>query len=74
MCRDCENECPTQAFDADTGLSDFERCIECPDRVIKVDERMKDVYADFLANWHLTEEMMNEKKSKIITSAWQAAY
>jgi ferredoxin len=81
MCRDCESECPNQAFDANTGLSDYERCIECmhcvyicPDNAIKVDERMKDVYADFLANWHLTEEMMNEKQSKIITSAWQAAF
>ena len=23
---------------------------------------------------HLTEEMMNEKRSKIITTAWQAAF
>ena len=81
MCLDCERECPTQAFDAETGLSDIDRCIECmhcvyicPDEVIKVDERMKDVYADFLANWHLTEAMMSEKQSKIITSAWQAAF
>lgn len=81
MCRDCESECPTQAFDADTGLSDPESCIECmhcvyicPDKVLKVDERMKDAYDGFLANWHLTEEMMNAKKSRIITAAWQAAF
>jgi len=81
MCRDCENECPTQAFDADTGLSDPERCIECmhcvyicPDKVLKIDERMKDAYASFLTNWHLTDEMMNAKKSRIITAAWQAAF
>ena len=81
MCRDCESECPTQAFDADTGLSDPKSCIECmhcvyicPDKVLKVDERMKDAYDDFLANWYLTEEMMNAKKSRIITAAWQAAF
>jgi Fe-S-cluster-containing hydrogenase component 2 len=80
MCRDCEIECPTQAFDADTGLSDPERCIECmrcvyicPDQVLRVDG-LKDVYAGFLTYWHLTEEMMNAKKSKIITQAWQTAF
>jgi NAD-dependent dihydropyrimidine dehydrogenase PreA subunit/flavodoxin len=81
MCRDCENECPTHAFDADTGLSDPASCIECmhcvyicPDKVLKVDERMKDFYARFLTNWCLTEEMMNAKKGRIITASWQAAF
>jgi Fe-S-cluster-containing hydrogenase component 2 len=80
MCRDCETECPTQAFDADTGLSDPGNCIECmhclyicPDEVIEIDKRMKGVYANFLADWHLTEEMMCAKKSKIISESWQAA-
>jgi NAD-dependent dihydropyrimidine dehydrogenase PreA subunit len=80
MCRDCETECPTQAFSADTGLSDPEGCIECmrcvyicPDEVIKVDKRMKDTYEKFKKSWHLTEDMMNAKRSKIITEAWQAA-
>ena len=81
LCGDCESECPTQAFDADTGLSDPLKCIECmhcvyicPEQALKIDDRMKDVYEDFLEDWHLTEEMMNEKKSKIITAAWQAAF
>ncbi len=81
MCRDCEAECPARAFDADTGLSDPESCIECmhcvyicPDKVLKIDERMQDAYAGFLAHWHLTEEMMDAKKSKIITAAWQATF
>lgn len=80
MCRECETECPAQAFDADTGLSDPGDCIECmhcvyicPDQVLKVDERMEGFYDDFLAHWHLTDEMMDAKKSKIITAAWQAA-
>ncbi len=81
MCRDCETECPTQAFDADMGLSDPERCIECmhcvyicPEKVLRVDERIKDAYEGFLTYWHLTEDTMNIKKSKIITEAWQAAF
>ena len=81
MCRACELECPTRAFDADTGLSDPASCISCmhcvcicPDEVVKVDERMKGAYAGFLTSWHLTEEMMAAKRSKIITEPWQAAF
>ena len=80
MCRDCETECPARAFDAETGLSDPSRCIECmrcvyicPDGVIKTHERVQAAYEGFLAHWHLTEDMMAAKKSKIITEAWQAA-
>ena len=80
MCRDCETECPTQAFNADLGQSDPGLCIECmrcvyicPDDVIKVDKRMKGVYENFKKSWHLTEEMMNAKQSKIIAESWQAA-
>jgi Fe-S-cluster-containing hydrogenase component 2 len=80
MCRDCETECPTQAFDADTGLSDPAACIECmrcvyicPDKVIKIDERMEAYYPSFLDYWHLTEEMIDAKRSRIITEPWQAA-
>jgi NAD-dependent dihydropyrimidine dehydrogenase PreA subunit/flavodoxin len=81
MCRDCENECPTQSFNADTGNSNPETCIECmhclyicPDKVIKIDERMADTYQDFLTYCHLDEEMMAAKSSKIITESWQAAF
>ena len=80
MCRDCEVECPTNAFNADSGLSDPETCIEClhcayicPDKVIHVDKRMKGVYEKFKKNWNLTEEMMMAKRSKIISESWQAA-
>jgi NAD-dependent dihydropyrimidine dehydrogenase PreA subunit len=79
MCRDCETECPTQAFDAHTGLSNPRTCIGCmhcvyicPDKALKVDD-MKAAYDPFLSKWHVTEEMMNEKKSRIITESWQAA-
>jgi ferredoxin len=80
MCRECETECPTQAFDADTGQADPRKCIECmrcvyicPDRVLGVDPRMKEAWPAFLEYFHLTKEMMGQKKSKIITEAWQAA-
>jgi len=81
MCRACETECPAQAFDADTGLSEPARCIGCmhcvyvcPDGVVRVGERRQDSYAEFLAFWHLTEEMMQAKRSRIITESWQAAF
>jgi ferredoxin/flavodoxin len=80
LCRRCETECPNQAFDADTGLSNPLQCIECmhcvyacPDKALKIDDRMKDVYEAFLADRHLNDEIMNAKQSKIITAAWQAA-
>jgi ferredoxin len=80
MCRDCETDCPTRAFDADSGLSNPADCIECmhclyicPDEVIEIDKRMQSAYADFKASWHLTEAMMRAKKSKIISESWQAA-
>ena len=80
MCFDCERECPTQAFDAKSGDSDLEKCIECmrcvficPDQVIEIDPRMEEVSSGFLKYWHLNEEMMNAKKSKIIMNSWEAA-
>ena len=81
MCRRCETECPNQAFDADAGLSDPSRCIKCmhcvyicPDQALEVDDRMEGVYEDFLADWHLNEELIRGKRSKIITTPWQAAF
>jgi NAD-dependent dihydropyrimidine dehydrogenase PreA subunit len=80
MCRICERECPTQAFNADTGRSDPAQCISCmrclyhcPDQVIQIDERMGAAYAGFKADWHLTEALMAAKQSKIITEPLQAA-
>ncbi len=79
-CLLCETECPVNAFDAETGLSDFETCISCmhcvyicPNQAIKVNEGMKGAYQNFLSDWHLTEEMMSAKKSRLITESWQAA-
>ncbi len=80
MCRRCETECPTQSFNADTGLSDFATCIDCmhcvyicPQQVIKINEGMKGAYQNFLADYCLTEEMMSAKKSRLITHSQEAA-
>ena len=79
-CLLCETECPVNAFDAETGLSDFETCISCmrcvyicPNHAIKVHEGMKGAYQNFLTDWNLTEEMMSAKKSRLITASWQTA-
>ncbi len=81
MCRECETECPNKAFNADTGLADSLKCISCmhcvyicPDKVLKITDKMKGVYPLFLKDWNLTEEMMQKKKSKIITDSSQAAF
>lgn len=80
MCRQCETECPTQAFDAGSGKSDPILCIDCmrcvtvcPEGLIQLDERLTVPYQRFLDYCHLTDEMMQAKRSKIITEAWQAA-
>jgi NAD-dependent dihydropyrimidine dehydrogenase PreA subunit/flavodoxin len=80
MCHVCEEECPTEAFNADTGLSDINECIEClrcvyvcPDHVIECDPKMKDDFKAFLDNFDLNDEMLNAKQSKIINESWQAA-
>jgi Fe-S-cluster-containing hydrogenase component 2/flavodoxin len=79
-CLLCETECPVNAFDAETGLSNFETCISCmhcvyicPNHAIKINEGMKAGYQYFLTDWNLSEEMMSAKKSRLITEASQAA-
>ncbi|MEA3326144.1 MAG: 4Fe-4S binding protein [Chloroflexota bacterium] len=80
MCYKCETACPTLAFDAAFGLSDIENCIFCmrcvaicPDNVITVYQNRKFSHEMFLDYCDLTEEMLKQKRSKIITAAWQAA-
>ena len=81
MCRKCEDECPNQAFNAETGQSDPARCIlclrcaySCPDKVLTLGAQVKANYEHFLKDWHLTDKIVNAKRSKLITSAGQAAY
>jgi ferredoxin len=73
MGRECEAGCPAQAMDAETGLADPARCITCfhcvticPDKVLQLDERMVGVYPEFLARNHLTDEIMDAKRSVVI--------
>lgn len=80
MCRLCERDCPTQAFNADSGLSDPAACIgcmrclfHCPDDVLRIHEGMRGAYDNFKADWHLTEELMAAKRSRIISDPTQAA-
>ena len=80
MCMQCVSECPAVAFDAEAGLSDPIKCIECmhcvyicPDKVIAVDPGLREYYPHFLSRWHLTEDMMRAKQSRIITDFRQAA-
>ena len=79
MCRLCETQCPTQAFNADAGLSDPACCIsclrcarECPEHVITLGAAQIP-YEAFLKNWNITETMLNAKESKIITDFRQAS-
>jgi NAD-dependent dihydropyrimidine dehydrogenase PreA subunit/flavodoxin len=72
MCRTCEQECPTGAFDAETGLSDPEKCIECmhcifvcSDKVVKVPKEVENIYPVFLERYHVSEEIIKNKESLI---------
>ncbi len=75
MCRRCEKECATHAFDAITGKADPTKCIEClhcvyicPDQVLHVDERFGKSFDAFLKGFCLTNEIMEMKRSRIISS------
>ena len=81
MCRKCEEECPSGAINADSGMSNIDKCIEClhciyicPDQVLKGNEKMAGHYPVFLKNFNITDEFINRKKSKIITSGLDTAF
>ena len=70
MCRSCENNCPTGAFDADLGEADNKKCIacmrcvyNCPDKVIVVND-MTEGFLAFMERLGVTPEELNEKRSK----------
>jgi ferredoxin len=81
MCLRCQTECPTAAFDADSGVSEPLKCIRCmhcvwvcPDRVLQVGAGVGRGYPQFLERWNLTEAMAQAKRSRIIAESWQATY
>lgn len=81
MCLDCQDQCPTGAFDAETGGSNLETCILCmhcvsicPDQVIRADEKAQVSTRRFLEYCHLTEEMLDTKRSKIISDPWDTVF
>ncbi|MBN1797347.1 MAG: EFR1 family ferrodoxin [Spirochaetales bacterium] len=81
LCGACESECPVQAIDHQTGMSDPAKCIEClhcmhicPDKALKADEHMEAYYPAFLKEWNLTEDLMSRKQGKIITDALHASF
>ena len=77
QCGLCERDCPTGAFNAETGEADPEICLKCqrclfhcPDKVLVLHESMYRSYGKFLEDWNLKEEDMEKKRSKLILHAW----
>ena len=73
MCRTCEDNCPTQAFNADTGESDGTKCIQCmscvvncPDQILTYPRDMSGLSTKLLANYGLTEETAKSLESKYL--------
>ena len=74
MCRLCEMECPVNAFDAESGKTNKKLCIccmhcvtICPDQVINVGDVSK-LFTYFTERLGLTQEVVNKKKSRILTT------
>lgn len=71
MCRLCETECPTGAFDADKGIADKEKCIICmgcvkwcPDNVIQTGN-LKLIFLMIRMQYRFSKKSSNKKKSRI---------
>lgn len=69
MCKNCENECPTNAFDADLGVSDIKKCITClhcvsicPDNVITI-KMLPNTYQKTFKKLGLTKELIDNRES-----------
>ena len=72
MCLLCENECPVEAFDANSGETNRKLCLACmhcaticPDKVIHVGDGTQ-FFEFFVGQTGLTEDVVNQKRSKII--------
>ncbi len=70
MCLQCENECPTNAMNAETGEADNEKCIRClrcvsncPDEALKINDLSK-FYELIRDRAHLTPEVLQNRISR----------
>jgi ferredoxin/flavodoxin len=71
MCMICEESCPTGAMIAEVGEAEQGKCIaclacvaKCPEDALKIND-MSHIWASKLEMEKITEESVNEKKSKI---------
>jgi len=71
MCLECEQVCPTDAMDAESGEADREKCIvclacvsSCPEKALKIND-MSPGWPHKLKMEKVTEESIRELRSKI---------
>jgi flavodoxin/NAD-dependent dihydropyrimidine dehydrogenase PreA subunit len=71
MCLTCEENCPTNAFNAQIGEADGEKCIacmrcvtNCPDEVIVYKRDMTDIDKGLREHFNLTDEVLSNLKGK----------
>ncbi len=69
MCRYCEDQCPTNAFNADLGASNINKCIIClhcvficPDNSITI-KMLPNTYQKTFKKLGLTKEIVNNRES-----------
>ncbi len=73
MCYLCENECPAEAFNANSGEPDKSLCIQCmhcvticPDKVLQIGNVSHIFKEYFIDKWGLTEDVVDKKRSRIV--------
>jgi len=71
MCRTCEEQCPTQAMNAEEGSANKDDCIvclrcvaNCPDNVLNINDLSK-IFKMRLQRDNTTKELLAKKTSKI---------
>lgn len=71
MCRTCEEICPSQAMNADTGETDNEKClrclkclVNCPDNVLEIDD-MTSLSESLLNANNITKDELERRNSKL---------
>ena len=73
MCYLCENECPVNAFNAESGKPKKKRCIRCmhcvticPDKVLQIGDLSQLFQEIFIDKYGLTKDVVEKKRSKIV--------